>query len=71
MGVAMRDSEMADLLEKQADLIHYLKDHNIKLNQKLMTLNAQLRASSGNILQNWKWGKNKISFAYMYFIAVI
>jgi len=52
VGVAMRDSEMADLLEKQADLIHYLKDHNIKLNQKLMTLNAQVRSSSGNIPQN-------------------
>lgn len=49
----MRDSEMADLLEKQADLIHYLKDHNIKLNQKLMVLNAQVRSSSsGNIPQN-------------------
>lgn len=48
----MRDSEMVDLLEKQADLIHYLKDHNIKLNQKIMALSAQLRASSGNVQQN-------------------
>lgn len=46
----MRDSEMADLLEKQADLITYLKDHNIKLNQKLMVLNAQVRSSSSNNL---------------------
>lgn len=53
VGVAMRDSETADLLEKQADLIHYLKDHNIKLNQKLMVLNAQVRSStSGNIPPN-------------------
>lgn len=45
----MRDTEMADLLEKQADMINYLKDHNNKLNQKLMTLSAQVRASTGNI----------------------
>lgn len=52
VGVTTRDSETNDLLEKQADLINYLKDHNNKLNQKLMTLNAQLRASSGSIPQN-------------------
>ncbi|XP_031634091.1 transmembrane protein 192-like [Contarinia nasturtii] len=52
VGVATRDTEANDLLEKQADLINYLKDHNNKLNQKLMTLNAQIRASSGNIPQN-------------------
>lgn len=52
VGVSTRDAETNDLLEKQADLINYLKDHNNKLNQKLMTLNAQIRASSGNIPQN-------------------
>lgn len=51
VGVATRDAETNDLLEKQADLINYLKDHNNKLNQKLMTLNAQLRASSGSVSQ--------------------
>lgn len=50
--MTMRDSDTADLLEKQADLINYLKDHNNKLNQKLMTLSAQLRASTGSISQN-------------------
>lgn len=40
-----RDAETNDLLEKQADLINYLKDHNNRLNQKLMTLNAQVRAT--------------------------
>lgn len=43
VGLAQRDSEMRDLLEKQADLINYLKDHNLKLNQKLMQINNQLR----------------------------
>lgn len=49
VGVAQRDAATCDLLEKQADLINYLKDHNNKLNQKLMTLNAQLRASTGSV----------------------
>ena len=44
VGLAQRDSEMRDLLEKQADLINYLKDHNLKLNQKLMQINNQLRS---------------------------
>lgn len=52
VGVATRDPSNSDLLEKQADLINYLKDHNNKLNQKLMTLNAQLRASTGSVSQN-------------------
>lgn len=34
---------MAELLEKQADQIQYLKDHNMKLNQKLLQINTQLR----------------------------
>lgn len=46
-----RDGDTNDLLEKQADLINYLKDHNNKLNQKLMTLNAQIRASSTSVSQ--------------------
>lgn len=47
VGVVTRDAETNDLLEKQADMINYLKDHNNKLNQKLMMLNAQIRASNG------------------------
>lgn len=53
----MRDTETADLLEKQADMINYLKDHNNKLNQKLMTLSAQIRASTGNIPHSSSWMK--------------
>lgn len=34
---------MAELLEKQADMINYLKEHNTRLNQKLMQMNTQLR----------------------------
>lgn len=54
VGVVTRDAETNDLLEKQADLINYLKDHNNKLNQKLMMLNAQIRSSASGITpQNW------------------
>lgn len=52
VGVTLRDTETMDLLEKQADLINYLKDHNNKLNQKLMVLSAQIRASTGNVSQS-------------------
>lgn len=43
VGLAQRNANMAELFEKQADMIIYLKDHNLKLNQKLMQLN-QARA---------------------------
>lgn len=52
VGVTTRDAETSDLLEKQADLINYLKDHNNKLNQKLMALSAQVKAASGNASMN-------------------
>lgn len=32
-----------DFIEKQADLIRHLKDHNARLGEKLMVLNAQLQ----------------------------
>uniref|UniRef100_A0A6M2DVN0 Transmembrane protein 192 n=1 Tax=Xenopsylla cheopis TaxID=163159 RepID=A0A6M2DVN0_XENCH len=44
IGLA-RGRNMTELLEKQADTINYLQEHNIKLNQKLMTMYAQLKES--------------------------
>ncbi|CAD6995941.1 transmembrane protein 192 [Ceratitis capitata] len=43
LGLMQPGGNTAELLEKQADLIAYLKDHNQKLNQKLhqMQLNAR------------------------------
>lgn len=43
VGLVQPGANLSELLEKQADLISYLKDHNLKLNQKLMHLNAQVR----------------------------
>lgn len=43
LGLTQRGLSTAELLEKQADLISYLKDHNLKLNQKIMQMNAQVR----------------------------
>lgn len=43
LGLTQRGLSTAELLEKQADLINYLKDHNLKLNQKIMQMNAQVR----------------------------
>lgn len=43
VGLTQRNASYVDLLEKQADLINYLKDHNLRLNQKLMQLNSQVR----------------------------
>jgi hypothetical protein len=41
VGLTQRNS--VELLEKQADLITYLKEHNMRLNQKLNQINTQLR----------------------------
>lgn len=43
VGLTQRNASVIELLEKQADLINYLKDHNLRLNQKLMQLNSQVR----------------------------
>lgn len=43
VGLTQRNASYMDLLEKQADMINYLKDHNLRLNQKLMQLNSQVR----------------------------
>ncbi|CAD7092587.1 unnamed protein product [Hermetia illucens] len=50
VGLMQPGADVTELLEKQADVISYLKDHNIKLNQKLMQLNAQMRTA--NMPQN-------------------
>ena len=34
-------SNLEELLEKQADLIRYLRDHNVKLSHRIMLLAAQ------------------------------
>lgn len=43
VGISIANRSTTELLEKQADLISYLKDHNQRLNQKLMQINTQLR----------------------------
>jgi hypothetical protein len=37
-----RGDHIHDLLEKQADLIRYLKDRNAKLSHKIMLLSTQI-----------------------------
>lgn len=43
LGLTQRGLSTTELLDKQADLINYLKDHNLKLNQKIMQMNAAVR----------------------------
>lgn len=45
VGYTQRGSNLAELLEKQADLIRYLRDHNVKLSHRMMMLAAQRRAA--------------------------
>ena len=44
VGLTQRYADWAELFEKQADMINYLQDHNFKLNQKLMQINARARS---------------------------
>lgn len=37
---------MDDVMEKQADLIRYLKEHNAHLGKKILKLTAELNARS-------------------------
>lgn len=46
VGQMQRGADTAELLEKQADLINYLRDRNHLLDQKLMQLITQLRTDS-------------------------
>ncbi|XP_006567786.1 transmembrane protein 192 isoform X2 [Apis mellifera] len=43
VGYHHRESNLEELLEKQADLIRYLRDHNVKLSHRMMLLAAQRR----------------------------
>ena len=45
VGYTQRGSNLTELLEKQADLIRYLRDHNVKLSHRMMMLAAQRRAA--------------------------
>lgn len=38
LGITVENGKVADLLEKQADLIYYLKEQNVNANRKLMEL---------------------------------
>lgn len=49
VGFTQQGRNIAELLEKQADIISYLQEHNTKLSRKLMLMNAQLRESRSNI----------------------
>lgn len=46
VGYRQDDEHMKDFVEKQADLIRYLKEHNNRLSEKIMVLNAQMQARS-------------------------
>lgn len=43
VGYREMGSKVYDFLEKQAELIRYLKEHNARLSQKVMTLTEQLQ----------------------------
>jgi len=43
VGLTQRGADVAELLEKQADYISYLKDHQVELNKRVVALNAQVR----------------------------
>lgn len=41
LGITVENGKVADLLEKQADLIYYLKEQNVNLNRKLLQLSQR------------------------------
>lgn len=41
VGLHYKRSNLEELLEKQADLIRYLRDHNVKLSHRMMLLAAR------------------------------
>lgn len=43
IGYHPRGSNLEELLEKQADLIRYLRDHNVQLSHRIMLLVSQRR----------------------------
>jgi len=48
VGYREMGSKVYEFLEKQADLIKYLKEHNDRLSQKVMLLSAQLQQARGD-----------------------
>lgn len=44
LGVTVENAKVGELLEKQADLIHYLREMNHNLNKKLMQMNDKIKA---------------------------
>ncbi|XP_070165920.1 transmembrane protein 192 [Polyergus mexicanus] len=44
VGYHQREMNLEELLEKQADFIRYLRDHNVKLSHRIMLLASQHRA---------------------------
>ncbi|KAL3286259.1 hypothetical protein HHI36_000769 [Cryptolaemus montrouzieri] len=46
IGYRRLGDKLYDFIEKQADLIRYLKEHNEKLGEKIVILNAQLKNRS-------------------------
>ncbi|EZA60398.1 hypothetical protein DMN91_010771 [Ooceraea biroi] len=45
VGYHQRGTNLEELLEKQADLIRYLRDHNVKLSYRIMLLASERRAT--------------------------
>lgn len=41
LGISVENGKVRDLLEKQADLIYYLKEQNVHLNRKLLQLSQR------------------------------
>ncbi|XP_055377650.1 transmembrane protein 192 [Condylostylus longicornis] len=50
VGVLHPHAHLVELIEKQADLISYLKDHNTNLNQKLIQLSTDLNILRGEMI---------------------
>lgn len=46
LGITIDNAKIADLLEKQADLIYYLKEQNMNLNRKLSQLSQRIKIGS-------------------------
>lgn len=46
VGYHQRGMDLQELLEKQADLIRYLRDHNVKLSHRIMELASQRTATA-------------------------
>ncbi|ERL92680.1 transmembrane protein 192 [Dendroctonus ponderosae] len=44
VGYGELGSKVIEFLEKQADLIHYLKEHNAKLNEKVISLSTEMHS---------------------------